>query len=147
MTDRAEMRAAIVEEAKTWLRTPFVHAGRVKGAGVDCGQLPLAVYEAVGLFPHVETEFYSADFATHNGRQWYAELCGELGREIDHEPEPGDFVLYRLKGQRVFGHGAIVVSWPRLIHANFTQGAVCWGDDGMAMLGPRPKRFFTPFRD
>ena len=30
------LRAAVVTEAKTWIGTPFHHAARVRGAGVDC---------------------------------------------------------------------------------------------------------------
>lgn len=36
-------RQAIVEEAKTWLGTPFHHQGRVKGAGCDCAGLVVGV--------------------------------------------------------------------------------------------------------
>lgn len=138
-------RAAVIAETESWLGTPFHHAARVKGAGVDCGQLPLAVYEAVGLFPHVDTEHYSPDYAVHQGREWYAELCAALGREITGPPEPGDFALFRLYGQRVFGHGVIVTAWPLVIHAYFSAGVVCRGDATLNPLAGRPVRFFSPF--
>ena len=34
-------RAAVVKEAESWIGTPFHHAARVKGAGIDCLMLPL----------------------------------------------------------------------------------------------------------
>ena len=34
-----------VQEALTWLGTPYHHQGRVKGVGVDCGTLICEVYE------------------------------------------------------------------------------------------------------
>lgn len=40
---------AIIAEARTWIGTPFVHQGRVKGLGVDCGGLVLGVARALGL--------------------------------------------------------------------------------------------------
>lgn len=36
-------REAIVQEARTWLNTPFHHQGRVKGAGCDCAGLVVGV--------------------------------------------------------------------------------------------------------
>ncbi len=37
-----------VQEALTWLGTPYHHQGRIKGVGVDCGTLICEVYEKVG---------------------------------------------------------------------------------------------------
>jgi cell wall-associated NlpC family hydrolase len=31
-----DLRAAVVREAESWIGTPFHHAARVKGAGIDC---------------------------------------------------------------------------------------------------------------
>jgi len=42
-------RAEIVRVARTWLGTPFIHQGRVKGVGVDCPGIPLCVAEELGL--------------------------------------------------------------------------------------------------
>ena len=47
---------------------------------------------------------------------------------------------------RVFSHGAIVVDWPRLIHAYWAIGVV-WGNATLHPLKHRPVRFFTPFAD
>lgn len=142
------LRAALLAEAETWLGTPFHHEARVKGAGVDCGQLLLAVYEAVGIIPHVETEPYPADFHLHRDREWYAEILGAYAREFagppDGEaPRPGDVALFKFG--RVYSHGAIVIAWPRLIHAYFAAREVCWGDATLLPLRDRPVRFFTPF--
>jgi cell wall-associated NlpC family hydrolase len=142
-TDRR--RQAVVDEAITWLKTPFHHAARLKGIGVDCGQFLLAVYENAGVLPHVEPPAYGPAYAVHQKDEWYAELCAALGRKVA-TPEPGDCALFRLRGQRVLGHGAIVVEWPLLIHAFADAGNVCRGDAAtMAELAGRPVRFFSPF--
>lgn len=39
----------LIMEARTWVGTPFRHQGRVKGVGVDCANLVLAVGEAAGV--------------------------------------------------------------------------------------------------
>jgi cell wall-associated NlpC family hydrolase len=60
----------------------------------------------------------------------------------DPPPEPGDLVLFRFG--RCFAHGGIVTLWPRLIHAWNGMGVVPV-DAEQALLGPRPRRFFSPF--
>jgi cell wall-associated NlpC family hydrolase len=140
-------RQAVLDEAATWLGTPFHHEARVKGHGVDCGQILLAIYETVGLIPHVETEHYPADFHLHRDREWYAEILGQHATEFSGPPDgevplPADIVLFKFG--RVHSHGAIVVAWPRLIHAYFGAGRVCWGDATLQPLADRPRRFFRP---
>ncbi len=44
-------RSQIINEARTWLGTPFHHQGRVKGVGVDCIGLIIGVGRAVGTLP------------------------------------------------------------------------------------------------
>ena len=36
MRSESEARAAVIAEARTWIKTPWVHAADIKGAGVDC---------------------------------------------------------------------------------------------------------------
>ncbi len=55
-------RQAVIAEAVTWIGTPFHHAARVKGAGVDCLMLLAEVYERAGAAPHVVPPFYVQDW-------------------------------------------------------------------------------------
>lgn len=43
------LRDDIIAEARTWIGTPFLHQGRIKGQGVDCVGLIMGVAKAVGL--------------------------------------------------------------------------------------------------
>jgi cell wall-associated NlpC family hydrolase len=43
------LEAAIIEEARTWLGTPFKHQGRMKNVGVDCLGLLIGVAAALDL--------------------------------------------------------------------------------------------------
>jgi cell wall-associated NlpC family hydrolase len=36
-------RAAVVAEARTWIKTPWRHMADIKGAGVDCAMLLVRV--------------------------------------------------------------------------------------------------------
>ena len=49
-------REKLVAEALSWLGTPYHHAGRVKGGGVDCGMLNLQAFINVGLIADTEVE-------------------------------------------------------------------------------------------
>ena len=46
-------------EALTWLGTPYHHQGRVKGVGVDCGQILISIYEKAGILPNGECSLFA----------------------------------------------------------------------------------------
>lgn len=135
-------RAAVIAEAKLWIGTPFHHEGRVKGAGVDCLQILAAVYTAVGIAEVGKVPHYPADWYLHRDAERYLEGLSQYARQIEGPPEPGDIALF--KHGRTFSHGAIVVEWPRVIHAYWNIGVV-WGDAGLYPLKDREVKFFSPF--
>jgi len=137
-------RVAVVNEAETWLRTPYHHMGRIKGGGTDCLMLLAEVYEAAGIIPHLELPFYPPDWHLHRGIERYLEglLC--YAPEVKSPPQPGDAVLFKFG--RCFSHGAIVVDWPRLIHAWHSAGVVHSQADQGPLAG-RTRRFFCPFSE
>jgi NlpC/P60 family putative phage cell wall peptidase len=141
------MREAVVREAVSWIGTPFHHAARVKGAGVDCLMLLAEVYERAGVIPHIEPPFYVPDWHLHRDAERYLEGLACHAREISGPPQgtgplPGDIALFRFG--RTFSHGAIVTHWPRLVHAYWNIGVV-HGDANLHPLASRPVRFFSPF--
>jgi cell wall-associated NlpC family hydrolase len=141
-------RAAVVAEASEWIGTPFHHHAAVKGAGVDCLNLLAEVYRRAGVIEKVAIPHYPQDWHLHRDAERFLDGLRAHAREIAGPPDgpdplPGDIALFRFG--RCFSHGAIVVAWPRLIHANFMAKAVTWGDAGLAPLAGRPARFFTVF--
>ncbi|HEV2337096.1 MAG TPA: hydrolase [Stellaceae bacterium] len=137
-------REAVIAEARGWIGTPFHHEARVKGSGVDCLMLLAEVYERAGVVAAVSVPHYPADWHMHRDAERYSEGLGFYAREIAGPPLPGDIALFKFG--RVFSHGAIVVDWPRLIHAYWALGVV-WGDAKLYPLRGREVRFFTPFGD
>lgn len=125
-----EQRAAVIAEAMSWQRTPHHNGACIKGVGVDCGQLPWAVYHACGYLPAAPAELrYSPQFHLHvdhdlpvEKREWYKRFADQFGVPIDGPPLPGDFALYKIG--RCYSHGAIVVKWPRVIHARWGIGVI-----------------------
>jgi NlpC/P60 family putative phage cell wall peptidase len=142
MTMENDRREAVVAEAESWIGTPFHHAARVKGAGVDCLMLLAEVYERAGIAPRIEPPFYVPDWHMHRDAERYLEGLLPYAHEIEGPPLPGDIALFKFG--RTFSHGAIVVEWPRVVHAYWAIGVV-WGDATLFPLRDRPVRFFSPF--
>ena len=135
-------RSVVITEAENWLRTPYHHMGRVKGGGTDCLMLLAEVYEAAGVIPHIDVPFYPPDWNLHRDAERYLEGLLPYAREIDGPPRRGDVAIFKFG--RCFAHGAIVVSWPRLIHAWCDAGVVSADADQAPLIG-RLVRFFDPF--
>jgi cell wall-associated NlpC family hydrolase len=136
----SEQRAAVVAEALTWLNTPYHHAARIKGAGVDCAMLPAAVYRAAALIPEFAVDHYPPDWHLHRNAERYLDIVTRHASEVLAPTGAGDFVLYRWG--RCFAHGAIVIAWPQIVHAVIHVGVVLDNGD-CGRLADRPRRFFT----
>jgi cell wall-associated NlpC family hydrolase len=115
----------IVAAAEGWLRTPYEHAQRCRGAGIDCINLLCAAYEEAGLVPHIELPFYPPDWMLHRSEERF--LTGILDARLQQVawPGTGDIALFRYG--RCYSHGVIVISWPTVIHA-FVGLGVVYGD-------------------
>jgi hypothetical protein len=59
-------RAQVVDEAMTWLRTPFASRAQIKGAGVDCANLLVAAFASV---ERVTIPDYPSDWFLHSDRE------------------------------------------------------------------------------
>jgi cell wall-associated NlpC family hydrolase len=135
-------RSLVIAEAETWLRTPYHHMGRIKAGGTDCLMLLAEVYKAAGVLRHIDVPFYPPDWNLHRDAERYLEGVVRYAREIEGPPKRGDVAVFKFG--RCFAHGAIVVSWPRLIHAWHDAGVV-YVDGNQSPLAGRPVRFFDPF--
>lgn len=129
MSIERTQRDAVTACALTWLKTPYHHHARVKGAGVDCAQLLIAVYSGCGLIPAIDVGFYNHDWHMHRSEEKYLGWVNRYARPVE-TPLPGDVVLYRFG--RCISHGAIVIEWPRIVHAYIGKGCILdEGDSGM----------------
>lgn len=141
----AAQRQAVLDEAASWIGTPYHPCARVKGAGADCLTFIAGVYEAAGLIEPVDLAPYPPDWHLHHDEERYLKGVLDYCVEIDADPLPADIALWRFG--RCYSHGAIVIAWPEIIHAQV--GRDCGRDDarrnqGLAWMGdkPRPRRFF-----
>lgn len=140
----AEGRAAVVAEALTWLGTPWAHAQRLKGAGVDCANLVIGVYANAGLIEPFDPGPYPRDWHIHKSEEWFLRLLPSFPAVPIEERAvgPGDLILFKIG--RVYSHAAIVLAWPIGIHAAVNEGKVvrCNLDRDVGLTGG-PRKVFT----
>ena len=118
-----DLHRRVVDEARTWLGTPWHHEGDVKGAGVDCAMLLVRVFGVVGLIPPIDPRPYPIDHMLHSGQERFLGWLQQFAQPVSYvDPQPGDVLVYRVG--RCFSHGAIVTEWPFIIHAFRDERAV-----------------------
>ena len=87
----AAVRERVVAEAMAWLGTPYAHRQRLKGVGVDCAQLPLAVYAAAGVIGEADVGAYASQWHLHRAEELYLHHLQALGgREIAALVDPDE---------------------------------------------------------
>lgn len=133
------IQQTVVEIAKTWLRTPYHHSARVKGAGVDCAQILLDVFVEAGLIEDFDPGDYPPDWMMHRSEERYLSFVTDRA-DLVESPQPGDVVLYKVG--RCFAHGGIVVDWPTIIHASSRDRMVCLADGTQGWLAGRDVQFW-----
>lgn len=134
------LRDEIVKEAESWLGTPYHHQAMVKGAGVDCAMILVAVYGKVGLLPEgFDPRPYPHDWHLHRDAERYLGHLLRFGYEVD-APERGDIAVWKFG--RTFSHGGILVGQNRIIHSYVGRGVVL-DDMNQAELCGRDVRFFS----
>jgi cell wall-associated NlpC family hydrolase len=141
LTNVEEQRKLVVEEAITWVGTPYHHDAAIKGVGVDCGRLLLRVGVNVGLIDPIHVESYSEQWFLHRGEEKYIGWLEKFTKRIEGPPLPGDLVVYKFG--HCYAHGAIVIDWPLIIHAYRSEKKCVWGNASMGDLAKRKKVFYS----
>jgi hypothetical protein len=101
--------------------------GRVKGAGCDCGTFLAEWLLECGLATAedlADLGFYSHDWFQNTTNELYllrmmrhAKLVVEtICRGGVTQAQPGDLVMFRVVGSKLFNHGGVVTQWPRIVH-------------------------------
>lgn len=110
-------RRRVVDEALSWVGTPYHHAASVKGAGVDCAHLLIEVYHTAGVAERTDPGFYRSGLSLlKRGERLYMRIVSGLATQQPPgaTPLPGDVALFQFIHVT---HGAIVLKWPYVIHA------------------------------
>lgn len=108
-------RNDVVLEAWTWYDTPYHDHARIKGVGVDCAQILLAVFcDALKLAPPLDVGQYSTQWHLHRSEEVYLDWLERAGAKRVQAPAPGDIAMFRYG--RTFHHSAICLG-ELFIHA------------------------------
>lgn len=100
----------LVDEAISWMGTPYKYAGSEKGKGTDCSGMVLRIFEDIA-----ETKI-----PRNSGKQ--AEFCEKLKRK---EVRPGDLVFFATgRDPSVISHVGIMIDDVRFVHASTKKGVI-----------------------
>ena len=135
-----DQREAALREAATWLCTPWHHYAAVKGAGVDCVQFIIQIYQRIGAIGEVETGEYDQEWMLHRHEQRLLAKLAVYAKPVE-TPLPADLAVYHYG--RSYSHVALVVDWPKVIHANREHGGVCYDDGTQGILAERKVQFWA----
>lgn len=113
------LRAAIIAEARSWIGTPYLHQGSLKGVGCDCLGLVRGVWRAIyGCEPEAAPP-YAADWAEACGGEALAEAATRHLLPLrPHVFEPGDLILFRWRDGLIAKHAAIATPPNSMVHAH-----------------------------
>nr|WP_316642888.1 NlpC/P60 family protein [uncultured Roseateles sp.] len=124
MSEQTE-REAVATEARPWFGTPYHHHGRIRGVGVDCAQILMAVYcDALHLAPALDVGRYSTQWHLHRGEEVYLDWLTKAGAHEVQAPAKGDIAMFRFG--RTFSHSAICLDGidGQFIHAYVDRGVI-----------------------
>lgn len=100
----------IVEEALSWVGTPYEYAGVRKGEGTDCSGMVMKVYEDI------------AGYKIPRNSAKQAEFCQPLEAE---DVRLGDLIFFATgKDINKVSHVGIVIDDHRFVHASASKGVV-----------------------
>ena len=111
--------ARIVDEARSWIGTPYVHQASLKGIGCDCLGLVRGVWRAVLGDEPEDPGPYQAGWAEPPGME---RLLGAAQRHLVEIPlfdcGMGDVLLFRWRDHLAAKHLGIVTGDGRMVHAH-----------------------------
>jgi cell wall-associated NlpC family hydrolase len=106
-------RQQIIDEARTWLGTPFRHQGRLKGVGVDCGGLIVCVRKDLGI-----SEWDYTTYSRQPQPKVMVKYLKEFGNPVKKsEMQPADVIWMKVEGNPQ--HLGIYTEKNTVIHARW----------------------------
>ncbi len=145
-------RAELIASANSWRGTPYHLKGCVKGVGADCFTFIAEVNVACGLMTREELGFYSHDWFQHTTEEHYMYLMMRHAKKIVEgaachtlKTDPGNIVLSKVVGSKVYNHGGIVTKWPRVLHCVQATGVNEVDITSDPLWSPQQIVIFDPF--
>lgn len=120
------MSGAIVQAARAWIGTPYVHQCSVRGAGTDCLGLVRGIWrEFLGDEPE-PMPAYTPDWGEGGGAELLLAGAGRLLKPVAEE-QPGDVLVFRMRVGAIAKHMGILAQTgvgASFVHAYDRHGVV-----------------------
>ena len=122
------MSARVVEAARGWIGTPYLHQASTRGAGCDCLGLLRGVWrEVLGAEPEA-VPAYTQDWSEPQGeeRLWRAAIAHLVAKPLT-QAGMGDVILFRMRAGAVAKHLGLqsaIGADARFIHSYSGHGVV-----------------------
>jgi cell wall-associated NlpC family hydrolase len=139
-SDEDQERMALLDEALSWLRTPYRQQTDIKGVGADCVMFMVRCFVDSGLVPPFDPRPYPNEWHLHQSEEIYTSWLGKYTVET-HTPKPGDVVM--LKYGRCYSHSALILNEFQLIHAHKQDGMVSLADVHLVEFKDRPFKVYS----
>jgi NlpC/P60 family putative phage cell wall peptidase len=118
----------VVEVARAWLGTPYIHQASCQGAGCDCLGLLRGIWRDLHGEEPEAIPAYTMDWSEPAGeeRLWAAAMRHLVAKPRD-AAAPGDVLLFRMRDSGVAKHVGVqaeIGAAPSFIHAYSGRGVV-----------------------
>ena len=111
----------VVEAARAWIGTPYLHQASVRGVGADCLGLVRGVWRDLGHTEPERAPGYTADWGETGREELLLDAASRhLVRRRDPQVRPGDVLLFRMRDGGIAKHLGIMAETgasPTFIHA------------------------------
>jgi NlpC/P60 family putative phage cell wall peptidase len=109
----------IIDEARSWIGTPYRHQASLKGVGCDCLGLVRGVWRALHGEEPERAPPYTRDWAEATSRETLAEAGARHLLPVARDAiQAGDVLLFRWRTGLVAKHAAILTADATMIHAH-----------------------------
>lgn len=120
--------SAVVQAARGWIGTPYVHQASCRGAGCDCLGLLRGLWREIHGAEPEQVPAYSADWSDPSGEErLWATAARHLSDKKQENAAPGDVLLFRMRDGGVAKHVGLQADCgpaPTFIHAYSGRGVV-----------------------
>ena len=121
-------RDRVVNLARSWIGTPYLHQASHKGAGTDCLGLLRGIWREIKGAEPVVVPPYSADWSEVSGMETLLQEAGNwLVPVMTGDAAAGDVLLFRMRQGSVAKHLGIAGAMgaaPTFIHAYTGHGVI-----------------------
>lgn len=116
-----EVGSAVVQVARCWIGTPYLHQASVRGIGADCLGLVRGVWREFGGGEPERAPGYTADWGEMGRDEMLLDAASRhLVRRLDGDERSGDVLLFRMRAGGIAKHLGIAAELgpaPTFIHA------------------------------